>query len=230
MTLKPGLDEFKDGLSDLWPALVAAAPIGLLFGALAQSKGLSVLEVGLFSALVFAGGAQLAAIELWSTPIPFLALIASTFLINARYLLMSASFAPKVSHFSWPQRLVSFHVFADENWALAERRARTQRIAFAYFGGMGLLFLVNWTAFSVIGALVGPFLGDPRRFGADFAFIAIFIGLIAGFVGSRSSFLVVLASAAGATLAYIALGTPWHVLIGALCGIAAAAIAYGDKP
>ena len=49
-----------------WPSF----PIGMLFGALAVGKGLSVAEAGLMSLLVFAGGAQFAALELWAYPVP----------------------------------------------------------------------------------------------------------------------------------------------------------------
>ena len=55
-------DEARAGLNDIWPAALAAVPIGLLFGALAAGKGLSPLEVFLMSVLVFAGGAQFAAV------------------------------------------------------------------------------------------------------------------------------------------------------------------------
>jgi 4-azaleucine resistance transporter AzlC len=227
MTKPPSstVSEIRDGVADLWPAMVAAFPIGLLFGAIAQSKGLSAVEVALFSGLVFAGGAQLAAIELWTQPIPIVALVISTFLINARYLLMSASFAPKAATWSLPAKLYSFHVFADENWALAERRARTRAVTVAYFAGAGAVFHVNWVGSSVLGALLGPLLGDPTRFGADFAFVAIFVALVVGFVDDRRAGLVVAASAIGATLAFITIGAPWHVLAGALAGIATAALA-----
>jgi predicted branched-subunit amino acid permease len=218
--------EFRDGVVELLPAMIAAAPIALLYGAIATTKGLSPLEVALSSGLVFAGGAQLAAIELWTTPVPIAALVLSTFLINARYVLMSASLAPKVAHLSFPGRLLGFHVLADENWALAERRALRGPITAAYFFGMGAVFWVNWVAWSWAGTIVGPLLGDPRRFGADFAFTAIFIGLVAGFVTTTRAGLVVVVSAVAATAAFLAFGSPWHVLAGALAGMAAAVAAW----
>ena len=220
------LSEFRDGLVELAPAMVAAAPIALLYGAIATNKGLSPLEVALSSGLVFAGGAQLAAIELWTTPVPLAALVLSTFLINARYVLMSASLAPKVAHLPFPALLLGFHVLADENWALAERRAAARRITGAYFFGSGAVFWLNWVVWSWAGTVLGPLLGDPRRFGADFAFTAIFIGLIAGFVTTSRAGLVVIVSAAAATAAYLALGSPWHVLAGAFAGMAAAVAAW----
>lgn len=215
--------EFRDGLIDLAPAMVAAAPIALLYGAVATTKGLSPLEVALSSALIFAGGAQLAAIELWATPVPVAALVFSTLLINARFVLMGASLAPKVAHLPFPGRLLGFHVLADENWALAERRAAGRRITGAYFFGSGAVFWLNWVLFSWAGTVLGPLMGDPKRFGADFAFTAIFIGLVAGFVTTRRAGLVVIASALAATAAHVALGSPWHVLAGAFAGMGTAA-------
>ena len=38
---------------------------------------------------------------------------------------------------------------------------------------------------SIAGAALGGFLGDPKRFGADFAFTALLIGLVAGFNKGR---------------------------------------------
>ncbi|MFX8585744.1 AzlC family ABC transporter permease, partial [Acinetobacter baumannii] len=76
--------EARQGLVDIAPVIVAAVPIGLLYGALAAAKGLSALEIGLMSLLVFAGGSQFTAVELWAQPVPVATLVFSTMLINAR--------------------------------------------------------------------------------------------------------------------------------------------------
>src|SRR3954470_17634227 len=94
----------RAGLRDIPPVMIAAPPIGGLFGAIAASKGLSVAEVALMSTLVFAGGAQFAAIELWSYPVAVAAILFSTLLVNARHVLMAASLAPKTRGFSPAQR------------------------------------------------------------------------------------------------------------------------------
>ena len=214
--------EMRDGVRDVLPAMVAAVPIGLLFGALAVSKGMSPLEVTLMSALVFAGGAQFAGLELWATPAPVAALAFSTLLINARHVLMGASLAPKTGRFTRAQRLLGFAVMADENWAFSERRAAERPLTFAYFGGMGLVFWANWVVWAALGAVAGSFLGDPQRLGADFAFTALFIGLIAGFGRGRVTLAAIAVSAAVAAGVNLLLGPPWHVALGALAGIAAA--------
>ena len=222
-------DDVRRGLGDIWPAAVAAMPIGLLFGALTAGKGLSPLEVLLMGAMVFAGGAQFAAVELWATPAPIGALVFSTLLINARHVLMSASLAPKLAGFSTVQKFLGLYYMADENWALSEKRARTQRLTPAYWFGMALPFVACWLATSTLGATIGAALGDPKRFGADFAFTALFIALVAAFWKGRVTAWTVAAAGISSALTYTFIGPPWHVLVGALSGLAAAWIAAGAE-
>ncbi|SIQ26636.1 AzlC family ABC transporter permease [Bosea sp. TND4EK4] len=223
-------DDIRRGLSDIWPAAVAAAPIGLLFGAVAASKGLSPLEVFLMSAMVFAGGAQFAAIELWANPAPIAALVFSTLLINARHVLMGASLAPKLQGFGRWQKLLGLYYMADENWALAEKRARTHRLTPAYWFAMVIPFVLGWLINSTLGAAIGAVLGDPKRLGADFAFTALFIALVAAFWKGRVTFWTVAAAGLASAVTYRLAGPPWHVAAGAVAGLAAAWIAADDAP
>jgi 4-azaleucine resistance transporter AzlC len=217
-----------DGVRDILPPMIAAAPIGLLYGALGVAKGMAPIEASLSSGLIFAGGAQFAALELWRAPPPILALVFSTLLINARHVLMGASLKSKLSAFTPAQRFLGLFFMADENWAMAERRATKRALTPAYFLAMGAVFWANWLAWTSIGALGGAFMGDPKRIGADFAFTALFIGLVAGFWKGRSTALTVAASAVASALAYHFVGPPWHVAAGALCGILAA-YAYASR-
>src|SRR5215813_9653935 len=115
--------EWRAALVDIMPAMVAGMPFATLCGALAIAKGLSPAEVFAMSLLVFAGGAQFAAIEIWSFPVPVFAIVVSTLLINSRHVLMGVSLRPKLHALSAPQRVLGCFMLADENWALAERRA-----------------------------------------------------------------------------------------------------------
>lgn len=217
--------EFRAGLVAIAPAAIAAIPIGMLFGAVAAAKGLSPAEVLLMSMIVFAGGAQFAAIEQWTTPAAIGALAFSTALINLRHVLMGASLTIKTGRFSPVQRLVAFFGLVDESWALAERRAAVCELTLAYYAGMIIFFYLNWQIWSAFGAVVGPLLGDPARLGADFAFTALFIGLIAGFWKGRGTAATIAAAGGVAALVKVTAGAPWHVPAGALAGIAAAWLA-----
>src|ERR1041384_2141214 len=85
--MRPGQSEWRAALLDVMPAMVAGVPFAALCGALAVAKGLSPAEVFAMSLLVFAGGAQFAAIEIWTYPVPVFALVVSTLLINPRHIL-----------------------------------------------------------------------------------------------------------------------------------------------
>jgi 4-azaleucine resistance transporter AzlC len=219
--------DVRDGLRDIAPVAIAALPIGLLFGAIAVAKGLSPLEVVLMSALVYAGGAQFAAIETWVQPAPIVVLAFATLLINLRHVLMGASLAPKMRA-TRLQKLLGFYVLTDEAWALAERRSIDRPVTMAYWLAMAAVLPLTWVGSSAAGAVLGSFLGDPARLGADFAFTALFIGLVAGFGRSRVTLVTIAVSAAVAALVYKAVGAPWHVAAGAVAGIMAAYLAAGE--
>lgn len=217
-------EDARTGLRDIAPAAIAAVPIGMLFGAVAVSKGLSAAEVTLMSVLVFAGGAQFAALESWTYPVPVVTLAFATLLINARHVLMGASLAPKMRATRF-QKLLAFFVLTDESWALAERRALDRPITVAYWLASAVALPFAWVGSTTLGAVLGSLLGDPSRLGADFAFTALFIGLIAGFGRSRVTVVTVATSGIVAALVHLLLGPPWHVASGALAGIAAAYLA-----
>jgi 4-azaleucine resistance transporter AzlC len=221
--------DIRAGLRDIFPVMIAAFPIGLLFGALAAGKGLSVLEAGLMSILVFAGGAQFAALELWTYPVPVAALIFSTLLINSRHVLMGASLAPKLTRFSIGQRLAACFFLTDESWALAERRALKERITLPYWFAVAAMLPLSWVGSTFLGAWLGSFLGDPRRIGADFAFTALFIGLTAGFWKGRNSGYTIAASAVTSALVSVTAGPPWHVAAGAFAGILTAYLTSAES-
>jgi 4-azaleucine resistance transporter AzlC len=221
--------EIRAGFADIAAPALAAIPISLLFGAIASAKGLSPAEVFLMSAMVFAGGAQFAAIEQWVAPVPIAAVAFGTLLINLRHVLMGASLAPKTGCFSTAQHFLGFFALTDEVWALSERRATTTRLTPVYYFAMIIPFYLNWIAWNTLGALAGPMMGDPTRLGADFAFTALFIGLIAGFWKGRTTAATIAASAVVSALVKVTAGAPWHVLAGAVAGIATAYLAVEPR-
>lgn len=216
------LSEFRAGLGAIVPAALAVIPFALIFGAAAAQKGLSPLEVGLMSALVFAGGAQFVAVDLWTNPAQWLALGFAALLVNLRYVLMSASLAGSLKAFPRIWQFVTVFFLADETWAFAERRARQTPITTLFLLGLIPLFYVNWVVCTVIGTLIGESIKNPEAYGLDFAFTAIFIGLAAGFWKGPTTGIVMAASAVVAALTYLAIDGPWYVMTGAIAGIAAA--------
>jgi 4-azaleucine resistance transporter AzlC len=217
--------EFFAGLKTIAPIIVAAMPIGLVFGAVAVSKGLSPLEATLMSAMVFAGGSQFVAMDIWTHPASWTALGFAALLVNIRHVLMGASLGRKMEAFSPWQKYLAVLVMADENWAMAEARAQKTMLTPAFYAGLAVLFYLNWVLSSLIGALLGAFLGDPTAIGLDFAFPAVFIVLVTGFWKGPSTGMVLIASATAAILVHRFVPGAWYIAAGAAAGLAAALLA-----
>lgn len=225
MQHKDRTTEFLQGLRTIAPIIVAAMPIGLVFGAVAASKGLSPLEAAMMSALVFAGGAQFVAMDLWTHPAAWSALGFAALLVNVRHVLMGASLAAKMQRFSPWQKYLGALVMADENWAMAEARAARMVLTPAYYAGLSILFYLNWIVASLVGALLGAFMGDPAAIGLDFAFPAVFIVLVMGFWKGPATGMVLIASAAAAIAVHRFVPGAWYIAAGAAAGLVAALVA-----
>ncbi|MBL0371207.1 AzlC family ABC transporter permease [Rhizobium sp. KVB221] len=214
--------EFFDGVKTIAPILVAAVPIGLVFGAVAASKGLSPLEATLMSALVFAGGSQFVAMDIWTHPASWSALGFAALLVNIRHMLMGASIGRRMQAFAPWQKYLGMLVMADENWAMSEARAAKRKLTPAFWAGLSVPFYLNWVVCSLIGALIGAFLGDPAVIGLDFAFPAVFIVLVMSFWKGPATGLVLIASAAAAIVVHQHVPGAWYIAAGAAAGLLAA--------
>ena len=82
------------GLKTAFPIALGYLPLGMAFGILAAQQGLTALDVFFLSFLVYAGSAQFIASAMISSGAASAAIILTTFLVNLRHLLMSASLAP----------------------------------------------------------------------------------------------------------------------------------------
>jgi 4-azaleucine resistance transporter AzlC len=221
--------ELRAGAATVLPAVIAVVPFALLYGGLAAQKGMSVLEVVLTSALVFAGSAQMVAVDSWTHPAPWALVTVSTLLINARHLLMGASLAPHLARFRTRHALVAVFLMTDEAWALAEQRARARPLTAPFYFGVAATLWLAWVTWSGIGAALGQTIADPAAYGFDFAFAAIFITLLTGLPRTRATGASVAAGAAVATLIHELVAGPWYIAAGGLAGAIAGALVGGPS-
>jgi 4-azaleucine resistance transporter AzlC len=222
--------DFKQGLIDIVPIVVAAIPIGLLWGTLAAGKGLSPLEAGIMSASIFAGAAQYVALDLWRDPVPWILLTFTIFIVNVRHVLMGASLVRHMDHIPKGWRAPLLFMMADENWAFSERRALTQPLTLGYYLGLGLPMVATWISTSVIGAVVGNRLGEPAVYGFDFAFSALFIGILAGFwKGPKTGAILAASAAVAAIVKLIMPDQAWHIILGGIAGVIVAVTLHSEE-
>jgi len=127
------------GFRRMAPLSLFVIVFGLAFGVAALQQGLSGTQTLLMSGLVFAGAAQFATLELWGESIPLVPLVAITFAINARHLLMGAVFYPHLRDLPSGRRYASLILLSDANWAMAMAGGSTaERLGVLVGGGFAL--------------------------------------------------------------------------------------------
>ncbi|MCE8035945.1 MAG: AzlC family ABC transporter permease [Halomonas sp.] len=206
------------GIRRMAPLSLFVVIFGLAFGVAALARGLSGFEALLMSALVFAGASQFAALELWGPEIPLLPLIATTFAINARHLLMGAAIQPWLAHLPPGQRYGSLVLMSDSNWAMAVADRQRGETNVGMLVGGGIALWLTWLLGTLLGVIFGSGITEPERFGLDVIMGCFLLAMLVG--GRRDlSMLVPWGAAALAALAAMAWLPPHsHVIVGALAG------------
>lgn len=219
-------DAFRRGIA----VAIAASPFAVLFGAVSIDNGLTVAEATLMSATLYAGASQLVGVELFNHHVAPWLVVLSIFAVNFRHVLYSAAIAPHIRHLTFWQKATSLFLLTDPQFAETERRADAGlRVSYIWLMVLGFSVYVPWLCLTVVGGLLGNLIGDPRAIGIDVLLPVYFMGLVMGF-RSRANWLpVVLASGVGSVLAMHFVGSPWHVSLGALAGVAVAALLPLDK-
>lgn len=197
---------------------LATSAYGISFGALSVASGLDIWQTCVLSLLMFTGGSQFAFVGVvaagGAAAAP--AAIASSALLGVRNAAYAMRMAPVVAGGFW-RKLSATHFTIDESVAvgLAQDAHRARQ---AGFWVTGIAIWVGWNLSTLLGALLGDVLGDPRSYGLDAAAAAAFLALLWPRLRGRQ----LLAVAAGAAVV-AALLTPW--LMPGIPVIAAAGVA-----
>lgn len=200
------------------PLGVASAVLGAGFGVAARQVDLALWSTLLMSGSVFAGAAQFAVLPLWSAPLPLLPIWFSTFAVNARFSLLSASLSSWLKHYRGVTPWATVFLLGEGQWAIAMQTYAEGERDLGVLVGSGLVVWVVWMAGTAAGFLAAPSLGDPRRFGLDLVLVLFFAStLTLGWRGPRD--LVPWSAAALATRIPASIVAPeWQVLVAALVG------------
>ncbi len=199
---RPPTGERRTVVRQALSVAVATGLYGISFGALSVAAGLDVWQTVALSLLMFTGGSQFAFVGVLGAGGAGVAAIGTATLLGARNALYGAAMAPLLG-LTGGRRILAAHVTIDESTAVATAQ-RDADLARTGFWWTGLGVFVCWNAFTLVGALAGNALGDPRRWGLDAAAAAAFLALLWPRLGGRPAQLV----AGGAVVVALAL-TPF---------------------
>ena len=155
---------------------VAVGVYGVSFGALSVTAGLSVWETCLLSALMFTGGSQFAFIGVLAGGGTGGAAWAAATLLGIRNGIYGMQLKALIRP---PARLIPAmaQLTIDESMATATAQDdHDERVRGFWTAGLGVW--LTWNCFTLVGALAGDALGDPKQWGLDGAAVAAFLGLL----------------------------------------------------
>ncbi|MDO5676702.1 MAG: AzlC family ABC transporter permease [Propionibacteriaceae bacterium] len=155
---------------------LATGLYGISFGALAVVAGLSVWQAWALSLLMFTGGSQFAFIGVVGGGGALGAAAAAASLVGVRNAVYGVTANAMLRPQGW-RKILAAHVTIDESIAVAsasEDPAEERR----GFWAAGLAVFVLWNLFTLVGAMGGNALGDPKAWGLDGAAVAAFLGLL----------------------------------------------------
>jgi 4-azaleucine resistance transporter AzlC len=219
--------EFLSGARDTFPLLLGALPFGLIYGAVAATSGLSVTAVVAMSAFVFAGASQFIAVGLVAAQTPVAIIVLTTFIVNLRHMLYSATLLPYLRDLPQKWRIPLAFWLTDETFAVTVHRfQKTDSSACKHWYQLGssIAMYLNWQFWCFLGLVLGNRIPDAQSWGLDVAMPVTFIGMIIPFVKSIPVAVCVL-TAGAASLLTLAMPYKLGIVISAFAGIAAGLMA-----
>lgn len=211
-------DGRREVVRQAWTVGIATGAYGVSFGALSVAAGLDVWQTQALSALMFTGGSQFAFVGIVGTGLAAApSAIATASLLGIR----NGLYGLQVAQFlgvRGVRRLAAAQLTIDESTALGigQGEPRLQRTGFWH---TGIAVFVFWNLMTLVGALLGNALGDPRAWGLDAAAAAAFCALLWPRLRSRDGVTVAVLAAAIALVAapWVPAGIP--VILAALAAV-----------
>ncbi|NMM85105.1 branched-chain amino acid ABC transporter permease [Rhodococcus sp. SRB_17] len=155
---------------------VATGLYGISFGALAVAAGLTVGQAMALSLLMFTGGSQFAFIGVIAGGGAGSAALGAAALLGVRNAVYGMQMNRMLAPTGW-RKAVAAQLTIDESAATASgQTAPDEQLRGFWTAGVGVFLL--WNLFTLLGAMLGDALGDPRRWGLDGAAVAAFLGLL----------------------------------------------------
>jgi len=155
---------------------VATGAYGISFGALSVAAGLNLWQTIALSALLFSGASQFAVVGIIAAGGAGAAAVATSSLLGARNGIYGLQMS-RLLRVRGLWRVPAAQLTIDESTAvaIAQPEPAAQRLG---FWGTGLSVYVLWNLSTILGAVVGNALGDPRQYGLDAAAPAAFCALL----------------------------------------------------
>jgi 4-azaleucine resistance transporter AzlC len=200
------------------PIVMGYLPIGIAFGVLAIKAGLTAWDSMLLSLLVYAGSSQLIAIGLIESQAPAVTIILTTFIVNLRHLLMSASISQHLKGWKKLEAAAFAFQLTDETFALHSSQFASGFRQKVEVFGINVTTQAGWLLGTWLGITLGQFVHDVESLALDFALPAMFLALLVLQVKERKHIFVALTSGVLSVVLLRGGWSNWNVILATFLG------------
>jgi 4-azaleucine resistance transporter AzlC len=168
--------DFLLGIRSGFPICIGYFPAAIAFGLVAKDAGLIFSETVLFSVTNFAGASQFFAVNLIASGALLAEVAIGVLLVNLRYLLMSASLAPRLESRSPMIRAMLAFGNTDEVFTVAS--AQQGMVSTSFMSGISLISWLGWVSGTITGYLSGSILPTFLQRSVGITLYAMFTALL----------------------------------------------------
>lgn len=226
---------FNEGVKAGIPIAVGYLPIAVAFGLMSKAAGIPNYVGILMSLIVFAGASQFVGVNLLALGAASWEIVLTTFILNLRHFLMSASLSqslkPGTKKMLLP--LVSFGI-TDETFTVASLNSN-DKLDVKYLLGLNLIGFSAWNIGTWCGLFLASGLPQSLKDSMGIALYAMFVGLLVPSAAKSKSVLVISLTAAAVNmlikwlpmLSWISTG--WAIILSTIIAAAAGSFLFPEE-
>jgi 4-azaleucine resistance transporter AzlC len=226
---------FKEGLKAGIPIAFGYLPIAVTFGLMTKAAGIPSYVGILMSLVLYAGASQFVGINLLVLGAASWEIVLTTFILNLRHFLMSASLSQSLKPESNKTLLpfVSFGI-TDETFTVASLNSK-DKLDVYYLLGLNIIAFSAWNIGTWCGLFLASGLPQSLKDSMGIALYAMFIGLLIPSAAKSKPVLVIALMSASTHILikwlpiFDSLSAGWSIIISTIIAAAVGAYLYPQE-
>ncbi|ADG91986.1 AzlC family protein [Arcobacter nitrofigilis DSM 7299] len=211
-------NNMKNGFLSNLPISLSVFSYGIVLGIICNTKSIDYLQLMLMNIFIFAGSSQFVIVDMLSNNLSLSTIIGTAILINMRYFLIGTTLDKLFLNSSIKQKLLIMHFVTDESWAITMKNIKEKNITVYFLLGGGLCIFLSWILGTSIGYFFAQLIIEPKNYGLDFAFYAMFVAILTTMYKTKNDLFTFFITAFIAIIFEKLLDNSIYILISALLG------------
>ncbi|AXI11123.1 branched-chain amino acid transporter AzlC [Oceanobacillus zhaokaii] len=210
------------GIITGFPIMLGYLPVAITYGVLAKQAGMTLLEIGLMSLMVYAGAAQFMAVNMIAVGTGIAEIVIATFVLNFRHFVMSLSFMNQVRGIALRWKLPLGLGLTDESFAVSAMNPDEgkKENGVLFYAMIFIIAYLSWFVGSILGGILGDVIPENLSQSMGIALYAMFIGLLVPSVKKniKVGLIAILSMLINVLCIQIGFSTGWAIVLGTVIG------------